>query len=323
VIADLRDHRSDYDLSVSETEQIGEKLLSLASMRANAAGNGQPYLSPIPRPQMVKYLDEQKTALLQSVGYLPVDDVGANAGLWYDEGEEEARPLPTPPRITPKPMEMVQRKSIEELETLYIDRNVNRQQLQAIKTAIRKIKEGDLSERQQNRMVEDARITVDKLEEMKKAPRPKLRKNYENQTNALGIKLMDYTYREGQYWLEVICDGQKDYMPLGREVPENVIVWAKKATKYDVINRNIGQAAEIIANELLDYVLFGSKGYDFSLSYIPFVNDFIEENNPLNHISHVTEDTVSVFAWIYAPNSFGKVKRSTEEIRFNDFIGHG
>jgi len=323
VIADLRDNRIDYGLSISETEQISSELLSLAAMRANASGNGQPYLSAIPRAEMVKYLDEQKTALLQSVGYLPTDDVGADAGVWYDG--EEAGPilLPTPPRITPKPMEMVQRKNIEALELLYTDREVNRQQLQAIKTAMRQIEDGGLSEIQQKRIVEDAQIAVEKLEKIKKASDPKWRKNYGDDPESLGIKLMDYDYFDGQYWLEVICDGQKNYMPLGREVPESVIVWAKKATIYDVVGRNIGQTAEIIANELPDHILFGSKGYDFSLSYVPFVNKFVEENNPLNQTSHITEDTVSVFAWIYAPNSFGKVKRTMEQIRFNDFIGMG
>jgi len=87
VISDLRDNRIDYGLSASETEETAHELLSLAAMRANAAGNGQPYLSSIPRAEMVRYLDKQKTALLQSIGYLPSDDVGGDAGLWYDKEE--------------------------------------------------------------------------------------------------------------------------------------------------------------------------------------------------------------------------------------------
>jgi len=50
----------------------------------------------------VKYLDEQKTALLQSVGYLPADDVGANAGLRYNEEEEKLFRTPIP-QTTPNP----------------------------------------------------------------------------------------------------------------------------------------------------------------------------------------------------------------------------
>jgi len=65
-------------------------------MRANATGNGQPYLGTIPRAQMVKYLDEQRGGLLRSIGYLDADTVGGDTGLWYD-GEEEG------PMVTPNP----------------------------------------------------------------------------------------------------------------------------------------------------------------------------------------------------------------------------
>ena len=88
VISKLRDDRADYGLSAAETEKTADELLALAELRANAAGNGQPYLGKLPRAEMVKFLDTQRTELLRSVGYLPADDVGANAGVWYDEGEK-------------------------------------------------------------------------------------------------------------------------------------------------------------------------------------------------------------------------------------------
>ena len=72
-------------------------------MRANAMGDGEPYLGTIPRAQMVK-----RDGLLRSIGYLDTDTVGGDTGLWYDEEEEGPMVTPNPksdrkPQKTPLP----------------------------------------------------------------------------------------------------------------------------------------------------------------------------------------------------------------------------
>jgi len=64
-------------------------------------------------------------------------------------------------------------------------------------------------------------------------------------------------------------------------------------------------------------------GIDYSISNVPVLGKIVEELNFWKETSHVTEDTVSVHAWIYTPTSYGKSEKREEGIRFYDVKGMG
>ena len=312
VISDLRDNRMEYGLSAAETEQIGGELLTIAAARANATGNEQPYLGTIPRGQMVKYLDEQRDGLLRSIGYLDVDTVGGDTGLWYD-GEEESKSDSKAVRLlSPK----------ERLEMMADDPDMTLDQQNEIVHALLKIKTENLTEAQQKRLLKQTQKTIDKLEAIKTAPEPEWMYNSGDYAASLGLKTTNYDYHDGEYWLEVWCNDLHQEIPLGKTMPEKVVLQPHKATAWDIFGRNLGQYLEIVTmpENIIDTMLY-LYGIDYSISNVPVLGEIVEELNYWKNTSHVTEDTISVHAWIYTPTRYGNAKDHQESIRFYDEKG--